>query len=218
MKFCTNCGQQLNDDAVFCTVCGTSIDAAPQQPVANQAPPVQQPADYFAQPQQQFAQPPIQQAPPVEQYQAPPVQQMPNMMPQGATPAVQLKTNRGWIKMILLTIVTLGIYPLVVWCKWSSEINITSSKYDGKKTTHFALVAFLLSWLTLGIYPLIWMTTFSSRVGNEARRRGLDTKLNGGSFWIFDILLSWTVVCPLIYLAKLCKAMNYINDSYNHIG
>ena len=47
-----------------------------------------------------------------------------------AAPAVQLPTTRGLVKFILLSIITLGIYALVVYCKLSTEINITASKYD----------------------------------------------------------------------------------------
>ncbi len=42
MKFCGNCGQQLEDSAVFCSNCGANVGepAAPQAPVQEQ--PVQQ--------------------------------------------------------------------------------------------------------------------------------------------------------------------------------
>ena len=37
MKFCSNCGKQLNDDAMFCSGCGSKQVAAPQpqQPVVQ---------------------------------------------------------------------------------------------------------------------------------------------------------------------------------------
>lgn len=37
MKFCSNCGKQLNDDAMFCSGCGAKQTAVPQpqQPVGN---------------------------------------------------------------------------------------------------------------------------------------------------------------------------------------
>jgi hypothetical protein len=49
MKYCTKCGAQMNDDALFCPKCGTKVEEivedkpAPQpvkeKPVANQEPP-----------------------------------------------------------------------------------------------------------------------------------------------------------------------------------
>ena len=38
MAFCKNCGQQMNDDAVFCANCGTPVEGAPQQQAPQQAP------------------------------------------------------------------------------------------------------------------------------------------------------------------------------------
>lgn len=49
-----------------------------------------------------------------------------------ASPAVQLPTNRSLLKFILLSIITLGIYGLVVMTKISTEINTIASPYDNK--------------------------------------------------------------------------------------
>ena len=62
-----------------------------------------------------------------------------------SVPAVQLKTNRGLIKYVLLSIITLGIYGLVVMSSVSTDINTIASRYDGKKTMHFCLLVFLVS-------------------------------------------------------------------------
>ena len=49
MKYCNNCGAQLADEAAFCTSCGATLQAAPQQePVPQQAYVPQQ--TYAAQP------------------------------------------------------------------------------------------------------------------------------------------------------------------------
>ena len=55
----------------------------------------------------------------------------------------QLPTGRAWWKFILLGIVTFGIYPLVVLCKISTEINTVAGPHDGQKTLHFIVVALL---------------------------------------------------------------------------
>lgn len=57
-----------------------------------------------------------------------------------ARPAFQLKTNRGLLKYILLSIITFGIYGIVVMSTISTDINDIASKYDGKRTMHFCLV------------------------------------------------------------------------------
>ena len=58
-------------------------------------------------------------------------------------PVLQLKTSRGLLKFILFSIITFGIYPLVVMSAVSNDINIVASRYDGKKTMHFCLLYFL---------------------------------------------------------------------------
>lgn len=42
-------------------------------------------------------------------------------------PAQQLPTTRGLLKVLLLGVVTFGIYPIVVYSKISNEINLVAS-------------------------------------------------------------------------------------------
>ena len=61
MKFCTNCGNQVSDEAKFCRFCGQALAAAqpaPAAPVFEQPAPVfEQPAPVFEQPTPVFEQP-----------------------------------------------------------------------------------------------------------------------------------------------------------------
>ena len=60
-------------------------------------------------------------------------------------PVGQLKTNKGLLKTILLTLITFGIYPLVVMSAVSNDVNIVASRYDGKKTMHYCLLFFIVA-------------------------------------------------------------------------
>lgn len=133
-------------------------------------------------------------------------------------PAKKLKTNRGLIKFILLSIITFGIYPLVVMSVISTDINIIASRYDGKKTMHFCLLAFIFAGLTLGIAPLVWYHRISNRIGNELARRGISYSFNAGSFWLWNIVGSLITIGPLVYTHKLFKAMNLLCADYNVNG
>lgn len=135
-----------------------------------------------------------------------------------SAPVGQLKTNRGLLKYILLSMLTFGIYGIVVLSAVSSDINVIASRYDGKKTTHFCLLLFVFSWLTLGIAPLVWYHKISARIGNELSRRGIAYSFGAGSFWGWNILGSLIVVGPLVYLHKLLKAMNLLSQHYNTHG
>lgn len=170
MKYCTNCGAEMNDNAVFCTSCGNSMQAA--APVAS-----------------------------------------------GTTaPAVKLKTSRGAVKSILLSIITLGIYSIVLYYKMSSELNITATRYDGKKTMNYALLFFLVGPLTLEIGTLVWFHKFSSRIGDELKRRNIQYSFGAGTFWGWNVLGLLIVVGPFVYLHKVIKAINLINADYNVNG
>lgn len=133
-------------------------------------------------------------------------------------PVGQLKTNRGLLKFILLTIVTLGIYPLVFYSSISSDINLIASRYDGKKTMHYCLLAFLVGPFTLGIAYIVWPHKISNRIGNELSRRGIAYSFNAGTFWLWNVLGSLIVVGPFVYLHKLAKAMNLLAENYNMNG
>lgn len=133
-------------------------------------------------------------------------------------PAVQLKTNRGLLKTILLSLITLGIYPLVVFSTISTDINIIASKYDGKKTMHFLLMSLLVGPITLGIYSVVWCHQLSNRIGNELRRRGIAYSFSAADFWLWNVLGALILVGPLVYTYKLFKSMNLLCDHYNHVG
>lgn len=137
---------------------------------------------------------------------------------QPSAPAVQLKTNRGLVKYILLSLVTFGIYGIVCMSGVSTDINLIASKYDGKKTMHFCLLAFVFSWLTCGIGVLVWFHKISNRMGDELKRRNIDYKMSAGSFWLWNILGSFIVVGPIIYMYKFFKAINLLAADYNING
>lgn len=138
--------------------------------------------------------------------------------PNYSAPYPALRTNRGLLKTILLSIVTLGIYPLCVFSNISTDINTIASRYDGKKTTHYLLVVFIFSWLTLGIYPIVWMHNISKRIGNELMRRRIPYSFGAGTFWGWNILGALIWIGPLVYEHKLFRAMNLLCGDYNVNG
>lgn len=133
-------------------------------------------------------------------------------------PVAQLSTNKGLLKYILLSLITFGIYPLVVMSAVSSDINITASRYDGKKTMHFCLMTFVVAPITLGIYGIVWYHQLSARVGAELQRRGIDYSFGAGSFWGWNVLGALIGIGPFVYIHKLFKAINLINEHYNTHG
>lgn len=225
MKFCTNCGSRNEDDAAFCTNCGNRFpQAVPQRqdPAPSYTPYSQTPSQPYgasAGYQQQYRSTPQQYAP--QTAQSAPTYSTPQYSAQPAyynPPAIQLRTNRSLLKYILLSLITFGIYGLVVMSHISEEINSVAERHDGKHTMHFCLIIFVFSWLTLGIVPLVWQTRLSNRIGNELSYRGINYRFSGGTFWGWGILGMLILVGPFIYTHKLLKAMNLINADYNRRG
>ena len=72
-----------------------------------------------------------------------------------------LPTNRKVWKVWLLSLVTLGIYSIVIMFAMAKETNISCAD-DGKHTRNF-WGAILLSIITLGIYGLVWFYKWADR-------------------------------------------------------
>lgn len=127
---------------------------------------------------------------PAPQYQqpAPQYQQHAPQYQQSYGPVRQLNTHRGLIKLILLTIITFGIYPLVFFSGISEDINLIASRFDGRKTMHYCLMAFIIGPLTLGIGFIVWFHNLSSRMGNELARRGIAYSFGASDYWLWNVL------------------------------
>ena len=138
---------------------------------------------------------------------------------QGSTaPVGQLKTNKGLVKYILLSIITLGIYGLVCMSSVSNDVNIVASRYDGKKTMHYCLLAFVVGPITLGIAHIVWFHKISNRIGNELKRRNVAYSFSCADYWLWNVIGSIIFVGPFIYFHKLFKATNLMCADYNVKG
>lgn len=126
-----------------------------------------------------------------------------------------LRTNRSLLKFILLSLITFGIYGLVVLCHVSEEINRVAAPRDGKSTMHFALIFFLLGPVTLGIAQLVWYHRISKRMGEELSARGIDYHMSAGTYWGWAFFGSLILIGPFVYFHKFLKSMNLINADFN---
>jgi hypothetical protein len=133
-------------------------------------------------------------------------------------PVGQLNANRGLLKFILLSIVTCGIYGIVFFYSLASDLNIIASRYDGKKTMNYALLLFLIGPITCGIAYFVWYHNISNRIGDELRRRGIVSNFSAANFWLWEVLGSFIIVGPFIYMYQLCNAANQLATHYNNNG
>ena len=137
---------------------------------------------------------------------------------ENTAPVMKLKTNKGLLKTILLSIVTFGIYPLVVMSAVSTDINTVAGRYDGKKTMHFLLMSIIVAPITFGIGGIVWYHRISNRIGDELYRRGIGYSFSAADFWLWNVLGSIIAVGPFIYMHKMFKAVNLMNADYNING
>lgn len=214
---CKACNHEMADDARFCTVCGAALEEPetvceveeavekvleiPEE-VAETVEEIVEAAVVPAEEPEEIVEvavvPAEEPEEMVETAQAPeepeeaPLVEAPTEM-QNQRPAIKLPTGRGLSAMIFLSFLTFGIYPLIVWCKISGEINIVASRYDGKRSMHY-LTVLLLSLPTCFILPLVWSHSLCGRIGRELKRRQVNYRFGAATMWLWEILYAVCVI------------------------
>ena len=204
---CHYCGTPLRNKEIFCRHCGTRIQPPELTPEEILV------ASVAEEEQEVPAAAPVEEALPKSE----PVYEEKTFgwQPYGGAPAkeeplfdfevaaaaqkLQLPVKRHLWKMIVFSFLTLGIYPVVIWSRLVSEINIVASRYDGKRSMPF-FAMILLSPLTLGIHSLVWIHKLCGRIGTELQRRHIAYTFGPGDFWIWAFLMNiLSGVCLSVY-------------------
>ena len=126
--------------------------------------------------------------------------------------------KRGLVKIVLLSMITFGIYGLVNVCGIVKDLNNCRQGHGETKKSMNPVAVVFLSVVTIGIVPLVWGHRLTKRMSNELEYRDISYSLKVWHYWVFGILLCETVVCPIIFLHKLIKASNLINKHHNTYG
>ena len=128
--------------------------------------------------------------------------------------APKLQTNRKMWKLMLLNIVTLGIYSIIFFIPFSFDIDKIAPKSDRSKTTNYLFV-FVLSLFTWSIVLDVWHYQIAKRVEEALSAREIDYEFGTKDFWLWFFLGSLILIGPFVYFHKLCKAMNLLCEDYN---
>ena len=125
-------------------------------------------------------------------------------------------THRSVILFLLLGVLTLSIYDIVVLTHVGKDINrINEGKEGYKKSMNFVAV-FFLGFITLGIVPIVWSCRVANRIGYAAlERKILRPSIRGVSFFFLVYFFCWTLICPIIGLAKFLHTLNKTEQAIN---
>ncbi len=129
------------------------------------------------------------------------------------TKGIKMIKKRGLARLVLLSIITLGIYSLYWIYKLAKDVNAICDG-DGKKTGGLAKY-FFLGIITLGIYDFIWLFMLGDRLQDNAPRYNLNFKESGGTILLWYILGSFIIVGPFIAMHIIIKNTNALAEEYN---
>ena len=129
-------------------------------------------------------------------------------------PRPKLLTNRNMWKLMILNILTLGIYSIWFLNSVSYDLKKVSERGEWKQI-NFGL-AYVLSLFTFSIVIDVWHHQIAGRISEALEYRKIDCEFGTGDFWKWFIFGSLILVGPFIYFHKLCKAMNLLCQDYNN--
>jgi Domain of unknown function (DUF4234) len=125
-----------------------------------------------------------------------------------------INSNRGLLKYIIFTILTLGIYSFWFIYKLAQDIN-TICDGDGKNTGGLFKFIFL-SIITFGIYAWFWYYNLGNRLAVNAPRYNLFFSENGTTVLLWQVF--GIIICgigPFVAMHILIKNTNALASAYN---
>jgi hypothetical protein len=152
---------------------------------------------------------------------------------QGAGVQILPFKRKAWI-IYLLSVITLGIYGIVMAFAMAKETNISCAA-DGKHTRGFWEVIGL-SIITLGIYAIVWYVQWLNREANFLKNRGKDGSFSGSTYvvlviiqFVVNIIGSIipefgsissiiSIVLGITILSQIIPQHNKVNANYNELN
>lgn len=122
--------------------------------------------------------------------------------------------QRSLVTLILLSIITCGIYGIVFWYQWTEDVN-KMCQGDGQDSSNY-IVVILLSMVTCGIYGLYWYYKMGNRLQQNAPRYGMAFSENGTSVLLWMVIGS--LLCGIgafVAMYILIKNTNSLANAYN---
>lgn len=119
--------------------------------------------------------------------------------------------ERSVLSLLLFSVMTFGIYPIVFWNKVSKEVELLCEG-DGKKTMKYVFV-WLLNFITFGIAGIVWRAKLAQRLKENAARYNLRFSESGALAAFYDVVV--LIVGPIINRFILIKNLNAMGIAFN---
>ena len=126
-----------------------------------------------------------------------------------------MKEDRSLFVMVLLAIVTCGIYAIVFWYFYQNDLNKVAEG-DGQPEMPNYIIVFLLSIITCGIYYFYWEYKVGNRLHSNAPRYGLQFEENGTTILLWSVIGS--ALCGIgnfIAMHFMIRNLNMLAREYN---
>lgn len=118
----------------------------------------------------------------------------------------------NFIKYLLLSLVTFGIYGIVVLYRFTKTVNILCEG-DGKESPNY-IVVYLLNIATIGVYGIYWIHKQAERLNDIAPKYNSVLSLNATAVLIWSTFGNFIGVGPFIAWYLMFKNINLLIDNY----
>ncbi|MBQ9099563.1 MAG: DUF4234 domain-containing protein [Clostridia bacterium] len=125
-----------------------------------------------------------------------------------------VKEDRSLLILIVLSVVTLGIYAL--WHQYTVIRDVNDMLHGDGKNTAGLVCLIVFSLLTCGIYTCIWYYQLGERLAVNLQMRRVPYSIGGGFLLILTLFSRF---CPLLALVaeyKVIHAVNHLAHYHNH--
>ncbi|GEM_PF-784935 len=203
--FCICCGQKINDNAQACPYCGMIVSKtlAKRMGVVPQNPAENKPAETDKTPANE------QNTTGISYYEEPLYE---NIRRTGPT---TVQEKRNFVRFLLFSIFTLGIYGIVYKYQMTEDVNKICAD-DGKDTPNY-LVTVVLSIFTFGAFGLYWHYQIGKRI-SEYLSENYNVQVSGGVRLMMLKLLSIPTSFITGHIADyfLIDSVNTLAECYNN--
>ncbi|MDO4337672.1 MAG: DUF4234 domain-containing protein [Eubacteriales bacterium] len=128
------------------------------------------------------------------------------------------KEDRSLLILILLSVVTCGIYGIIFYWNMYRDINVVcrEKENDDSQQSPNYLIACLLSLITCGIYHYYWLYKQGNRMQRVGKEYGIVIEENGTTYLLWGLIgVLLFGVGPLVAMYFMIKNLNRLCMCFN---